>query len=127
MHRRSFLFSSTALTASLFSWLTADPAAAGEIASGRRIGEAAVTHIERKVRMLCRTDDEDGGGTLIRETAAANEMVTEANRSYSLEHERRLYAAAADLERMRAWAMFDVHSSCDDRIFESAPLRAQRR
>ncbi len=122
MHRRSFLFSSTALTASLFSWLTADPAAAGEITSGRRIGEAAVTHIERKVRMLRRTDDEDGGGTLIRETAAANEMVADLldNRSYSLDHGRRLYAAAADLERMRAWALFDVHGSCNDRIFKSA-------
>ncbi|WP_258020655.1 hypothetical protein [Streptomyces anatolicus] len=39
---------------------------------------------------------------------------------YSLDHERRLYAAAADLERMRAWALFDVHGSCNDRIFKSA-------
>ncbi|MEU6331547.1 XRE family transcriptional regulator [Streptomyces sp. NPDC047049] len=122
MHRRSFIFSSTALTASLFSWLTADPAAAGEITSGRRIGEAAVTHIERRVRALRRTDDEDGGGTLIRDTASTNEMVADLldNRSYSLDHEQRLYAAAADLERMRAWAVFDVHGECDDRIFKSA-------
>ncbi|MEV7959053.1 XRE family transcriptional regulator [Streptomyces sp. NPDC087532] len=122
MHRRSFVLGSTALTTTLFSWLTADPAAAGEITSGRRIGEAAVTHIERKVRTLRRTDDEDGGGTLIRETASANEMVVDLleNRSYSLDHEKRLYAAAADLERMRAWAIFDVHGLCNDRIFKSA-------
>ncbi|WP_314223567.1 helix-turn-helix domain-containing protein [Streptomyces zaehneri] len=122
MHRRSFIFSSTALTASLFSWLTADPAAASGITSGRRIGEAAVTHIERKVSALRRTDDEDGGGTLIREAEAGNAMVADLleNRSYSLDHGRRLYAAAADLERMRAWAIFDVHGSCDDRIFKSA-------
>ncbi|MFE9846556.1 XRE family transcriptional regulator [Streptomyces goshikiensis] len=122
MHRRSFILGSTALTASLFAWLTADPAAAGEITSGRRIGEAAVTHIERRVRHLRRVDDEDGGGTLIRETEAANEMVADllAHRSYSLDHGRRLYTAAADLERMRAWAIFDVHGTCDDRIFKSA-------
>ncbi|MGW4490446.1 XRE family transcriptional regulator [Streptomyces sp. NPDC004376] len=122
LHRRSFIFGSSALTANLFSWLTADPAAAGEITSGKRIGEAAVTHIERKVRALRRTDDEDGGGTLIHETAAANDMVADllTHRSYSLDHGRRLYAAAADLERMRAWAIFDVHGTCDDRIFKSA-------
>ncbi|MGW2105084.1 XRE family transcriptional regulator [Streptomyces sp. NPDC001948] len=122
MQRRSFILGSTALTASLFSWLTADPAAAGEITSGRRIGEATVTHIERQIRALRRTDDEDGGGTLIRETKAATAMVTELldSRSYSLDHGQRLYAAAADLERMRAWAIFDVHGSCDDRIFKSA-------
>lgn len=122
MHRRSFILGSSALTAGLFSWLTADPAAAGEITSGKRIGEAAVTHIERKVRALRRTDDEDGGGTLIHETAAANDMVADllTHRSYSLDHGRRLYAAAADLERMRAWAIFDIHGTCDDRIFKSA-------
>ncbi|WP_234434182.1 hypothetical protein [Streptomyces sp. NRRL F-5126] len=97
MHRRSFIPSSTALTANLFSWLTADPLAAGEITSGRRIGEAAVTRIEHRVRTLRRTDDEDGGGTLIREAEAGDAMVADllAHRSYSLDHGRRLYAAAA--------------------------------
>ncbi|MFD6470986.1 XRE family transcriptional regulator [Streptomyces goshikiensis] len=122
MHRRSFILGSTALTANLLAWLTADPAAAGEITSGRRVGEAAVTHIERRVRSLRRVDDEDGGGTLISETEAASAMVANllAHRSYSLDHGRRLYTAAADLERMRAWAIFDVHGTCDDRIFKSA-------
>lgn len=122
MHRRSFICSSTTLTSSLFSWLTADPAAAGEITSGRRIGEAAVTHIERKVRALRRADDEDGGGTLLRDTATTNELVADllAKRSCTLDHARRLYAAAADLERMRAWALFDVHGACSDRTFTSA-------
>ncbi|RLU82509.1 transcriptional regulator [Streptomyces griseocarneus] len=122
MHRRSFILSSAALTTALLSWLTADPAAAGEITSGRRIGEAAVTAIERRVRTLRRTDDEDGGGTLIHDAASAKDLVTDLlqNRSYSLEHGRRLFAAAADLERMQAWATFDVHGLCDDRAFTSA-------
>ncbi|TLS46083.1 helix-turn-helix transcriptional regulator [Streptomyces montanus] len=122
MHRRSFIFSSAALTSSLLSWLTADPAAAGELASGRRIGASAVTAIERRVRELRQTDDEDGGGTLLSQTTAVKDVVTDLleNRSYSLAHERRLFGAAADLERMRAWAMFDVDGVCDDRVFQAA-------
>ncbi|MFJ6380095.1 XRE family transcriptional regulator [Kitasatospora sp. NPDC092039] len=122
MDRRTFFLGSTAMTAALFSWLTADPVAAAQLTTGRRIGEGAVTTIERRVRELRLADDEDGGGTLIRDTAAALEAVTEllTNRSYTLAHQSRLYAAGADLARMRAWAAFDVNGRCDDVAFKAA-------
>ncbi|MEU1621480.1 helix-turn-helix transcriptional regulator [Streptomyces sp. NPDC005722] len=121
--RRTFaLVTGATLTTSLWSWLTADPAAAGQIAEGRRIGEAAVAHIERQVRELRHTDDADGGGQVIQETQAAMGMVVRLlqDRSYTETHGQRLYSAAADLARMHAWAVFDVQSHCPDAVFESA-------
>ncbi|WP_259316774.1 XRE family transcriptional regulator [Kitasatospora xanthocidica] len=122
MDRRTFFLGSAAMTAALFSWLTADPVAAAQLTTGRRIGEGAVTTIERRVRELRLADDEDGGGTLIRDTAATLAAVTDllTNRSHTLAHQRRLYAAGADLARMRAWAAFDVHGRCDDVAFKAA-------
>ncbi|MFD9688413.1 XRE family transcriptional regulator [Kitasatospora sp. NPDC059088] len=122
MHRRTFITSSAAVTAALLQWLTADPAAAEQILAGRRVGESGVAAIERRVRELRRTDDEDGGGTLVTDAGVALRMVVEllSNRSHTLAHGQRLYAAAADLSRIRAWAGFDVHGRCDDYTFTTA-------
>jgi hypothetical protein len=121
MHRRTFVLSSAAVTASLFSWLTAEPAEA-EVLTGRRIGEGAVAMIEREVRALRRADDVDGGGSLVAGANTSLAMTADllSNRTYSLAHGQRLYAAAADLARMRAWAAFDVHDRCDDQTFKAA-------
>ncbi|WP_327591360.1 hypothetical protein OHA25_60525 (plasmid) [Nonomuraea sp. NBC_00507] len=121
MHRRTFVYSSAALVSTLFGWVTADPAVAEQL-SGRRLGEGAISLIERQVRELRRADDVDGGGTLITRADATLTMVADllSNRSYTLAHGQRLYAAAADLARMRAWGVFDVHDRCDDRTFRTA-------
>jgi hypothetical protein len=126
MDRRNFiLVTGSALTASLLSWLTRDPVAAGQIIGGRRIGEAAVDHIERRVRELRHADDTDGGGQLIAEASASLDMVVTLlkDRTYTDAQGSRLHAAAADFARMRAWAAFDVHDVCADTAFDGA-LRA---
>jgi hypothetical protein len=127
MDRRNFiLVTGSALTASLLSWLTGDPAAAGQIVGGgRRIGEAAVGHIEQRVRELRRADDADGGGQLIAEASVSMDMVVALlrDRTYTAAQGSRLHAAAADFARMRAWAAFDVHDVCADNVFDGA-LRA---
>ncbi|WP_424893427.1 XRE family transcriptional regulator [Streptomyces sp. XH2] len=123
LDRRHFThLTGIALTASLWSWLTADPAAAGQIAQGRRLGETAVAHIEDRVRQLRHADDLDGGGQLLTESSSTLQMVVELlkNRSYTDQHGARLHAAAADLARMHAWAAFDLNDSCADGIFHAA-------
>lgn len=123
MDRRKFiLISGTTLTSSLLAWLTADPAAAGQITSGRRIGESAVAHVEERVRQLRHADDADGGGQLLTEASASLRMVTGLlkDRGYSSAHGARLHAAAADLTRMTAWGAFDVHDACADTAFDGA-------
>lgn len=123
--RELVLVAGGTLTASLLAWMTADPVAAGQLTQGRRIGEAAVERIEQRVRMLRRLDDADGGGTILTETASALALVSGMirNRSYTDTHGVRLYAAAADLARQRAAALFDVRGQCADGTFETA-LRA---
>jgi hypothetical protein len=122
MLRRTFITSSAAVTASLLQWLTADPVAAEQVEHGRRVGESGVAAIERRVRELRRVDDENGGGTLITDAGVTLAMVVDllTNRSHTLAHGQRLHAAAADLARIRAWAAFDVHGRCDDRLFTTA-------
>nr|WP_153426544.1 helix-turn-helix transcriptional regulator [Streptomyces alkaliphilus] len=123
MDRRRFTqLTGTALTASLWGWLLADPAAAGQITSARRLGENAIGHIEDRVRRLRRADDLDGGGHLLTETASTLELVVQLlrDRSYTDAHGARLHAAAADLARIHAWATFDVHDHCDDHAFRAA-------
>ncbi|WP_240796342.1 XRE family transcriptional regulator [Streptomyces sp. RFCAC02] len=115
----------TTLTTSLWMWLTADPVAAGQMTCGRRLGEAAVGHVEERVRQLRHADDIDGGGQLLTETTAALAFVVGLlkTRSYSDAHGARLHAAAADLARMHAWAQFDAYDQCADAVFHAA-LRA---
>ncbi|MFD3920169.1 XRE family transcriptional regulator [Streptomyces sp. NPDC058595] len=123
INRRTFVhLTGGALTTSLWSWLTADPAAAGQITHGRRLGEAAVTHIEERVRQLRREDDIDGGGQLLTETALSLRMTVRLlkDRNCTNEHGARLLAAAADFARMHAWATFDVHDTCADGTFDAA-------
>lgn len=123
MERRDFaILTGAALTTSLWGWLTADPAAAEQLALSRRVGENAVGRIEDRVRHLRHVDDLDGGGQLLTETAASLELVVHllTDRSYSSAHGCRLYAAAADLARMHAWALFDVHGECSDTGFQAA-------
>lgn len=123
MDRRRFtLITGTTLTTSLWGWLTADLAAAGQITHARRIGERAVTHIEERVRQLRHADDIDGGGNLIDETATSHRLVAHLlkARSFTDAYGTRLHAAAADLARMHAWALFDVHGTCRDGVFDSA-------
>ncbi|MFI1169967.1 hypothetical protein [Streptomyces melanogenes] len=123
MGRRHFtLLTGGALTASLWSWLTADPAAAGQIIHGRRVGESAVTHIEDRVRQLRRDDDLDNGEQLLTEADASLGMVVGLlkRRSYTDDHGARLHAAAADPARIKAWAAFDAEDECDDATFLAA-------
>jgi tetratricopeptide (TPR) repeat protein len=123
MDRRHFaLLTGSTLTASLWAWLTADPAAAGQITHARRIGETAVVRVEERVRQLRHADDLDGGGQLLTETAAALELVVRLlkDRSYTDAHGSRLHAAAADLARMHAWADFDINEQCADGVFHAA-------
>ncbi|MGW2055924.1 transcriptional regulator [Streptomyces sp. NPDC001840] len=123
--RELVLIAGGTLTASLLAWITADPAAAGQLTQGNRIGEAAVARLEDRVRTLRRTDDEDGGGIIIAETSSALALVAGLlrTRSYTDAHGRRLYAAAADLARQRAAALFDVEGECADGAYDTA-LRA---
>ncbi|MGW7517808.1 XRE family transcriptional regulator [Streptomyces sp. NPDC054796] len=123
MDRRRFtLLTGTTLSTTLWAWLTADPAAAGQIAHSRRLGESAVAHIESRVRYLRHADDIDGGGQLLAETDSSLRLVVRLlkDRSYTDAHGARLHAAAADLARMHAWASFDVHDTCDDHTFNAA-------
>lgn len=123
MERRHFIrLTGAPLTASLWAWMTADPAAAGQITHARRIGERTVAHIEERVRQLRHADDADGGGQLLTETASSLELVVRLlkDRSYTDAHGARLHAAAADLSRMHAWATFDVEDTCADGIFHAA-------
>lgn len=123
MDRRNFvLLTGVALTSSLWEWLTADPAAAGQITHGGRLGEAAVARLEQRVRSLRHDDDVDGGGELIREADSSLKLVANLleQRTYSDAHGARLHAAAADLARMKAWATFDLHGACDDATFDAA-------
>ncbi|MER6917151.1 XRE family transcriptional regulator [Streptomyces sp. NPDC000594] len=123
LHRRHFVqLTGGALTASLWSWLTADPVAAGQIVHDRRLGETAVAHIEDRVRRLRHADDIDGGGQVLSETALSLQMTIRLlkDRGYSDAHGARLYGAAADLTRMHAWAIFDLHDTCADGTFKTA-------
>src|ERR1035441_5878105 len=128
LDRRKFItISGATLSASLLAWLTADPAAAGQITGGRRIGEAAVSHVEERVRQLRLADDADGGGQLVTEASASLRLVTGLlkDRGYTAAHGARLHAAAADLIRMTAWGAFDVNDVCADAGLEWA-LRGPR-
>lgn len=123
LNRRHFgRLTGATLTASLYAWLTADPAAAGQITHARRLGEAGVSHIEERVRQLRRADDVDGGGQLLTETTSSLQLLVSLlrDRSYTDAHGARLHAAAADLARMHAWARFDVHDQCADDAFAAA-------
>jgi len=125
--RELILIAGGTLTAALLSWLTADPAAAGQVTSGRRIGESTVTRLEERASTLRRIDDEDGGGTILTETTSALALTVSLirDRSYASAHGARLYAVASDLARQRAAALFDVHGECADGAFETA-LRAAK-
>jgi hypothetical protein len=70
-------------------------------------------------------DDADGGGTIIPETSSALALVEGLLRTrfYTDAHATRLYAAAADLARQRAAALFDVNGECADGAYDTA-LRA---
>ena len=123
MDRRHFtLVTGATLTTSLWAWLTADPAAAGQITGARRLGETAVARVEDRVRQLRHADDIDGGGQLMTETASSLQLVVHLlkARSYTNAHGARLHAAAADLARMHAWAAFDLHDQCADAVFHAA-------
>jgi len=50
--RKLVLIAGQTLTGSLLAWLTADPVAAGQLTTGRCIGEAAVTKVEDRAQML---------------------------------------------------------------------------
>ncbi|MGR3935275.1 transcriptional regulator [Streptomyces sp. BRA346] len=120
--RELVLIAGSTLTTALLSWLTADPVAADQIATGQRIGEAAVAKVEERARMLRHMDDEDGGGSLLAETSSALALVKGMilHRSSSSAHRTRLYATASDLARQRAAALFDVNGQCADTAFETA-------
>ncbi|MGW1623066.1 transcriptional regulator [Streptomyces sp. NPDC002172] len=125
--RELVLISGGTLTAALLNWLTADPVAAGQLTTGQRIGEAGVAKIEARAQMLRETDDEDGGGSVLAEASSALTLVNGIihHRTYSDAHGARLYAAAADLARQRAAALFDTRGDCADDTFMTA-LRAAR-
>ncbi|MFF7098072.1 transcriptional regulator [Streptomyces rubradiris] len=125
--RELALIAGSTLTATLLAWITADPAAAGQMTTGRRIGEAAVARVEARAAALRHTDDADGGATILEETRSSFSLVTGLlrTRTCSDHHRGRLYAAASDLARQRAAALFDVHGQCADGAFETA-LRAAR-
>ncbi|MEU2354342.1 transcriptional regulator [Streptomyces misionensis] len=125
--RELALIAGSTLTATLLAWITADPAAAGQMTTGRRIGEAAVARVEARAAALRHTDDADGGATILDETRSAFSLVTGLlrTRDCSDHHRARLFAAASDLARQRAAALFDVHGQCADGAFETA-LRAAR-
>ena len=120
--RELALIAGGTLTASLFAWMTADPVAAGQLTQGRRIGDATVARLEERVRTLRRMDDADGGGAILTETSSALALVSGILRScsYTDAHGARLYAAAADLARQRAAALFDVRGQCADSVFDTA-------
>lgn len=110
------------LTATLLAWICADPAAAGQVTTGSRIGEEAVARIEKIVDKLRRRDDADGGGTILQDSASALALargLLEHGNATSA-HRTRLWAAASDLARQRAAARFDVTGVCADRTFEGA-------
>ncbi|MEU2264966.1 transcriptional regulator [Streptomyces olindensis] len=125
--RELILIAGGTLTANLLAWITADPAAAGQMTTGGRIGEAAVARVEARADALRHTDDADGGGIILDETSSALTLVTGLlrTRSYTDHHGARLYAVASDLARQRAAAMLDVHGDCADATFDTA-LRAAR-
>lgn len=120
--RELVLISGGTLTASLLGWLTADPVAAGQITTGHRIGEAAVARIEARATILRRTDDSDGGGTILAETSSTLSLVNTLlrHRTHSTPHRDRLYAAASDLARQRAAATLDIHGESADATFDTA-------
>jgi tetratricopeptide (TPR) repeat protein/transcriptional regulator with XRE-family HTH domain len=125
--REVFLIAGGTLTEALLSWLVADPVAAAQITSGRRIGEATVARLEGRASMLRRIDDEDGGGTVPAESASALALTVALirDRAHTAEHGARLYGVASDLARQQASAVFDVHGECPDRTYETA-LRAAK-
>lgn len=123
--RELVLIAGGTLTTALLSWLTADPVIAGQLNTGHRIGESAVATVEERARMLRRMDDQDGGGTVLVESTSALALTVGLlrSRTYTDAHGRRLYAAASDLARQRAAALFDISGECSDGAFESS-LRA---
>lgn len=125
--RELVLISGGTLTAALLNWLTADPVAAGQLTTGQRIGEASVAKLEARAQDLRETDDEDGGGTVLAEASSALALVNGIihHRTYTDAHGARLYAAAADLARQRAAALFDTRGDCADDTFLTA-LRSAR-
>ncbi|WP_335983124.1 MULTISPECIES: transcriptional regulator [Streptomycetaceae] len=125
--RELVLISGGTLTAALLNWLTADPVAAGQLTTGQRIGETGVAKLEARAQELRERDDEDGGGTVLAEASSALALVNGIinQRTYTDAHGARLYAAAADLARQRAAALFDTRGDCADGTFLTA-LRAAR-
>ncbi|MDT0614473.1 helix-turn-helix transcriptional regulator [Streptomyces lancefieldiae] len=125
--RELILIAGGTLTATLLAWITADPVAAGQMATGERIGEAAVARVEARAAALRHTDDAEGGAEILDETSSALALVAGllSNRSYKDHHGTRLYAVASDLARQRAAAMLDVYGDCSDTTFDTA-LRAAR-
>src|ERR1035441_2481014 len=93
--------------------------------AARGVGEAAVSHVEERVRQLRLADDADGGGQLVTEASASLRLVTGLlkDRGYTAAHGARLHAAAADLIRMTAWGAFDVNDVCADAGFEGGFTR----
>ena len=125
--RDLMLIAGGTLSAALLAWLTADPDAAAQITGNGRVEEAAVARIESRAAALRKMDDADGGGAVLTEAASALALAVHLirDRSYSEEHGRRLYAAASDLARQRAAALFDISGDCADGAYETA-LRAAK-
>jgi hypothetical protein len=91
------------------------------------IAKRLVTRIESRAAALRKMDDADGGGAVLTEAASALVLTVHLirDRSYSEQHGRRLYAAASDLARQRAAALFETSGGCTDGAYETA-LRAAR-
>ncbi|MEV5605531.1 transcriptional regulator [Streptomyces sp. NPDC052299] len=125
--RELVLITGSTLTASLLAWLTADPAAAGQLTTGQRIGEGAVAKVEAMARRLRQADDADGGGTVLADASSGLLLVERLirTRTYSDQHRSRLYAAASDLARQRAAALFDLRGECADGTYDTALRTSQ--
>ncbi|HSV65801.1 MAG TPA: helix-turn-helix domain-containing protein [Mycobacteriales bacterium] len=101
-----------ALSRITHEWLVVEPPQVVEVAAGRRIGEALVSRVERRIAQLRRLDDfaeaGDLRGLVERELHATADLLHKAAATESLR--RRLLVAVGELCQLAGWVTGDMGS-----------------
>jgi len=114
------------MTRLVHEWLVIEPPQLIELQTGRRIGEALVSKVERRVAELRRMDDYVAGGDLHRlveqELRATAGLLHEA--SYPEALGRRLLVAVGELCQLAGWVLSDAGAYAGATHYYSVGLKA---
>jgi diguanylate cyclase (GGDEF)-like protein len=114
------------VTRLVHDWLVIEPPQIVEVRAGRRIGDALVSKVERRVTQLRRMDDFVAGGDLhhlvVRELCTTADLVR--NTAYSEQLGRRLLVAVGELCLLAGWVTSDAGQHAQAARYYSIGLKA---